>query len=337
MDFPAVDRELCAETAGGESIGFFDKAAAEGGKRSREKSSREKSRYWGSVLFYKHLILGMTAFAVLVPLIALAGMVYKYSCLKAEYQGLLHRADAVGAVQPAEKESRISGSGQKIREARLAWNEGVGIIPFPVNTEDWNYILVNDWNPLPASYKLQLDVLKDGHQVDYRIAEDLEKLLSDAKAEEMDLLVCSAYRSYERQADLFNSSVEELLGQGMTYNEAYYKTHEQYAVVSYSEHHTGLAVDIVGKSHQLLDERQGRTKEAQWLAENCARYGFILRYPKGKEKITGIEYESWHFRYVGKEAAAFMMKKGLTLEEFLKIVKLQQKTETGQKLCEVRK
>lgn len=201
-----------------------------------------------------------------------------------------------------------------------------GKIPFQVNTEDWNYILVNDWNPLPASYKFQLDVLEDGHQVDYRIAEDLGEMLSDAEAEGLELLVCSAYRSYERQADLFNSSVEELMEQGMTYREAYYKTHEQVAIVNYSEHHTGLAVDIVGKNHQMLDERQGRTKEAQWLAQNCSRYGFILRYPKGKEKVTGIEYESWHFRYVGRDAAQFITKNDLTLEEFLKIAKIQQKT-----------
>ena len=68
----------------------------------------------------------------------------------------------------------------------------MGKIPFQVNTEDWNYILVNDWNPLPASYKFQLDVLEDGHQVDYRIAEDLGEMLSDEEAEGLELLVCSA-------------------------------------------------------------------------------------------------------------------------------------------------
>ena len=62
------------------------------------------------------------------------------------------------------------------------------------------------------------------------------------------------------------------------------------------------------------------------LAQNCSRYGFILRYPKGKEKVTGIEYESWHFRYVGRDAAQFITKNDLTLEEFLKIAKIQQKT-----------
>ena len=90
---------------------------------------------------------------------------------------------------------------------------------------------------IPVSYT-HLDVYK--RQVDYRIVEDLVTMLSDAKEEGMDLLVCSAYRSYERQADLFNSSIEELMDQGMTYIDAYYKTHEQYAVVSYSEHHTCL-------------------------------------------------------------------------------------------------
>lgn len=320
MDFSTVNRELCAETAGGDYGRLPDNPAVSvRGKR------KKKSRYWGSVLFYKHLILGVIALAILLPLFGLAGMIYKYTCLKSEYQGLLRRANALCTAEAAEQNNKICEAGRKIREELSVWTEGVGKIPFPVNEEDWNYILVNDWNPLPVSYKLQLDVLEDGHQVDYRIVEDLGKMLFDAKAEGMDLLVCSAYRSYERQADLFNSSIDELVEQGMTYREAYYKTHEQYAIVNYSEHHTGLAVDIVGKSHQMLDERQGRTKEAQWLAENCSRYGFILRYPKGKEKITGIEYESWHFRYVGRDAAAFIMKNDLTLEEFLKIAKNQQK------------
>ena len=321
MDFSTVNREFCAKTAGGDFGRLPDKPAVSGRRRRKRKN-----RYWGSVLFYKHLILGMTALAILLPLFGLTGMVYKYTCLKAEYQGLLRRANALCTAEAAEKDNKISEIGRKIKEELSVWTEGMGKIPFQVNTEDWNYILVNDWNPLPASYKFQLDVLEDGHQVDYRIAEDLGKMLSDAKAEGLELLVCSAYRSYERQADLFNSSVEELMEQGMTYREAYYKTHEQVAIVNYSEHHTGLAVDIVGKNHQMLDERQGRTKEAQWLAQNCSRYGFILRYPKGKEKVTGIEYESWHFRYVGRDAAQFITKNDLTLEEFLIIAKIQQKT-----------
>lgn len=322
MNFSTVNRELCVQAAGGDYLDAPDKTVP----KRRAKRKRE-SRYWGSVLFYKHLILGMTGLAILLPLLGLVGMLYKYNYLKSEYQGLLRRANNLAVAEAAEKDGKVSGAGSKIRGELSVWTQGVGKIPFQVNLQDWNYTLVNDWNPLPATYQLQLEVLEDGHQVDYRIVDDLQKMLFDAKAEGMDLLVCSAYRSYERQAELFNSSIEKLLDQGMTYREAYYKTHEQYAVVNYSEHHTGLAVDIVGKKHQLLDERQARTKEAQWLVKNCFRYGFILRYPKGKQKVTGIEYESWHFRYVGREAAEFITKNDLTLEEFLQIAKTQQPSE----------
>ncbi len=71
---------------------------------------------------------------------------------------------------------------------------------------------------------------------------------------------------------------------------------------------------------ESLDEEQQKTQEARWLAKHCAEYGFILRYPKDKTDITGIDYESWHFRYVGEEAAAYIMENGITLEEFLETV-----------------
>ena len=89
------------------------------------------------------------------------------------------------------------------------------------------------------------------------------------------------------------------------------------APAHYSEHETGLAVDIVSVANQRLDETQEDTAANRWLRENCADYGFILRYPRGKEDVTGFSYESWHFRYVGKAAAKEIMQRGITLEEYL--------------------
>ena len=89
--------------------------------------------------------------------------------------------------------------------------------------------------------------------------------------------------------------------------------------VGCSEHASGLAVDIVSKDYQILDEKQARTDEILWLQENCSEYGFILRYPKEKEEITKVSYESWHFRYVGTTAAREITEQGLTLEEYLDI------------------
>ena len=84
-----------------------------------------------------------------------------------------------------------------------------------------------------------------------------------------------------------------------------------------SEHNLGLAVDIVARDYQILDEKQEQTAEQQWLMENCCKYGFILRYPTDKTEETGIIYEPWHYRYVGQTAAKEMYRKNLCLEEYL--------------------
>ena len=84
-----------------------------------------------------------------------------------------------------------------------------------------------------------------------------------------------------------------------------------------SEHATGLAVDIISTEYAALDDRQGDTEEQKWLMEHCWEYGFILRYPESKSHITGIQFEPWHYRYVGVAAAQEIMAKGLCLEEYL--------------------
>ena len=103
---------------------------------------------------------------------------------------------------------------------------------------------------------------------------------------------------------------------GMSYMEAYQLSSQAVTVPGASEHQIGLALDIVCNDYMSLDEGFGDTKAGKWLAANSGCFGFILRYPEGKENITGIEYEPWHFRYVGKAAAPVIMEQGITLEEF---------------------
>ena len=105
----------------------------------------------------------------------------------------------------------------------------------------------------------------------------------------------------------------------MSYEEALQETYRQVMPAGYSEHETGLALDILVSGNSNMDNTQEVFPGNQWLRAHCAEYGFILRYPKEKEEITGIDYEPWHFRYVGKEAARYLTKYDLTLEEFLKI------------------
>ena len=103
---------------------------------------------------------------------------------------------------------------------------------------------------------------------------------------------------------------------GMSYMDAYKTASQAVTVPGASEHQIGLALDIISTTYSTLDEGFGDTKAGQWLAEHSCEYGFILRYPKGKEYVTGIEFEPWHFRYVGIDAAEVISRNGITLEEF---------------------
>jgi D-alanyl-D-alanine carboxypeptidase len=104
---------------------------------------------------------------------------------------------------------------------------------------------------------------------------------------------------------------------GYSYLEAYKLASITVTVPDASEHQIGLALDIASTTYSSLEIGFGDTKAGKWLAAHCAEYGFILRYPLGKEDVTGIQYEPWHFRYVGKVAATQIMERGITLEEFV--------------------
>lgn len=188
----------------------------------------------------------------------------------------------------------------------------------PLSDLSEDILLVNKENPLPDTYRPELVKLRSyGVEVAQEMYEDLTDMLNDGEAEGLVFWVASGYRSMERQRELLDEDIEALMRRGSSPSEAYEEVVQETMPVGCSEHATGLAVDIVAKDYQILDEKQERTEEIQWLQENCSRYGFILRYPKGKEDITKVSYESWHFRYVGKAAAEEIMESGLTLEEYL--------------------
>nr|WP_330382165.1 M15 family metallopeptidase [Mediterraneibacter massiliensis] len=183
--------------------------------------------------------------------------------------------------------------------------------------EGWALALVNDSHPLATDYVPELTEIDTERSVDKRIAEDLEKMMQDAQDEGLSMYVASAYRSYEQQREVFNTTMQDWIVQGYGPMDAYDETKKSVAVPGTSEHATGLAVDIIASDYEELDEAQGDTPEQKWLMEHCAEYGFILRYPPEKADVTGIIYEPWHYRYVGKEAAKEITEKGLTLEEYL--------------------
>jgi len=196
--------------------------------------------------------------------------------------------------------------------------ETVQEVLHPEQSEEWNLLLVNRWNELPDGYAATMKKLENGLEVDERIYEDLSAMLTDCGKAGWRPIVCSAYRSEATQTRLYHNKIARLQASGYTKDEAQREAMRWVAIPGTSEHHTGMAVDIVSASYQTLDHKQEKTAEQQWLMEHCWEYGFILRYPSDKSEITGIGYEPWHYRYVGKEAAMAMKDNGLCLEEYLR-------------------
>ncbi|MBQ8683747.1 MAG: M15 family metallopeptidase [Clostridia bacterium] len=180
----------------------------------------------------------------------------------------------------------------------------------------WNLLLVNDWNPLPDGYDERLDRVTVGHQtVDSRMLADLQAMLEAGKANGIG--VQSGYRSVAKQDELYWRQVRYQRNYTNDELKAQTAAGEIVKRPGHSEHHTGLAVDLGGNGNFKLEMDFEYTAAFDWLIEHCHEYGFILRFPKGKEAVTGVIYEPWHYRYVGKEAATYIMENDLCLEEYL--------------------
>lgn len=184
-------------------------------------------------------------------------------------------------------------------------------------SDNWQLTLVNSENPLPKGYSVQLKKINDTHKVDERIADIVLAMIEDAKDEGVDLLICSSYRSVSRQQELLDEEIDKYITAGRTNDEALVEATLGLALPGHSEHNTGLALDIVTPSYQILDRGFEDTEAFSWLDKNAYKYGFILRYPKGKTAITKIKYEPWHYRFVGQEHAAIIKESNVTLEEYL--------------------
>lgn len=157
--------------------------------------------------------------------------------------------------------------------------------------------------------------------VDERCYPELQEMLDDCRAEGLSPVICSAYRSRERQQDLFQQKVTDYLNIGYSDFQAEFEAAQVVARPGYSEHQLGLAMDIVDLNNQILDESQEQTAVQQWLMEHSWEYGFIMRYPPDKSEFTGIIYEPWHYRYVGREAAQIIYEQNFCLEEFITLLK----------------
>ena len=167
-------------------------------------------------------------------------------------------------------------------------------------------ILVNALNPVPDYYEYNLTTIEETHKVDLRCYAALVHMLSDCEAAGIEYTFNSAYRTLETQILILESrTLEHMRNYELDFDAAREKALDTVAIPGTSEHHLGLAVDLLGD------------KAVKWLTENCWEYGFIVRYTEEKEDITGIVDEPWHFRYVGREVSMDMKESGLCLEEYL--------------------
>lgn len=187
----------------------------------------------------------------------------------------------------------------------------------PVNVDDELLTVVNPWNPLPEDWVCDLVTLSDGRRVDSRCYEAFEEMMAACRDAGYAPFLCSAYRTQETQQSLYDNKVQRLMNSGMGEEEAKVEAAKAVAIPGTSEHQLGLAVDIVDANMQDLTDEQENTETQKWLMANSWRYGFIHRYPNDKTDITGIIYEPWHYRYVGKAAAQDIFNRDITLEEYV--------------------
>ena len=177
----------------------------------------------------------------------------------------------------------------------------------------WNLMLVNGNNPVPDNWEVDLVTLYNGRRVDRRILPDLQAMFDACRAAGLKPTVYTAYRTYEDQQDMLMVKYRQYKNQGKSTREAQIAALKVAAYPGYSEHQLGLAVDIDSANTKVCSNES----VWKWVINHCHEYGFIWRYPSVKTEITGISNENWHFRYVGVEAATYIMENQLCLEEYL--------------------
>ena len=181
-----------------------------------------------------------------------------------------------------------------------------------VSVDDWELTLINRSHLQEESHPRLTQI--DDIQVDNRIAENTRQFLAAARAIAPEETLISGYRSRAEQTELYEEALALAEEEGLSRQEAEQEVQKRIQLPGASEHQTGLAID--------MSEPEGQNDEvANKIAEIAPKYGFILRYPEGKSDITGVDFENWHYRYVGVESAQYMQKHHLVLEEYLALLK----------------
>ena len=219
--------------------------------------------------------------------------------------------------KPADTPSSLISSQGMVSTTTSGTGQGLptGSVSAITQMDDPLLVLVNQYNKMPSNYEHTLIEIHDT-TMDERIRKPFEDMYNAAAADGAILWISSCYRTAEKQEELFEREIQDNLSSGMSSSEATAAAQIAVARGGYSEHNTGLAIDLNGVSPNFLETDAGK-----WMAEHAEEYGFILRFPKEKEAETGIMYEPWHYRYVGKEHALKMKELGMCLEEYIDYLK----------------
>ncbi|MDE6149198.1 MAG: M15 family metallopeptidase [Ruminococcus sp.] len=179
-------------------------------------------------------------------------------------------------------------------------------------------MLVDKFNAVPENYEKTIKLIEiQGKRLESQACRQCDIMLKEAKESGVVIRIISAYRTKNYQQMLWEQSICEKIKEGFSLEQAENEVSKTLAKAGHSEHNAGLAIDFGREESDDVEDDFYKSSQAKWLCKNADRFGFILRYPRLKEHITGISYEPWHYRYVGTEAAQFIKKSGLCLEEFL--------------------
>lgn len=294
--------------------------------RKDEVLRKKKKRQKALCLFIAEIIAGIIILILLIAIVRQATLISKKIAALEVSKTNISTLDDASSDKNLDRETDntsdddsgdISGTVSSVGSTDT-FNASTNTINF-YDDGKWNLMLVNASNTLDESYaeSITLTQLRNGQSVDSRCYPYLQEMMDDCRAAGYSPIICSSYRTYQRQQEIFNEQVQTYINQGMTRKEAKAKTADSVALPGTSEHELGLAVDITDVSEQKIVSGMDEQPVQKWLMKNCYKYGFILRYPKDKEDVTGIVYEPWHFRYVGKEAAKYIYENDITLEEYV--------------------
>lgn len=287
----------------------YRKLQAERKKQERIKRAKRKN-----MLIYAETLI------IIILAVSLIVVSVKYAALKSE-----GTASAPGGTPVSSVQSNSGLTASQSPSASSTQSSPSASVIDKSELDKWYMKLVNPDNSVTSDFidSVQLAEITSSYTsgaqsskyLDSRIVDAFEGMCRAAEKDNIKLWAVSAYRTYSYQQGLYNRRVERCQNDGLSLEAAKKKAATIVALPGTSEHHLGLAVDIIS-----VEESFEKTKEFKWLSENAENFGFILRYPKDKQSITKIIYEPWHYRYVGVEHAKAMNELDMCFEEYVEYI-----------------